>query len=40
MSAKMSDYIVDEHNIDIDSEILKIVKVELYSLNSLINCIA
>lgn len=32
MSLKMIDYIVDEHNIDIDSEILKKVKVWLLSV--------
>lgn len=30
MSAKMVDYIVDEHNIDIDLECLKKVKVKCY----------
>lgn len=32
MSAKMIDYIVDEHNIEIDSESIKRVKVTLLNL--------
>lgn len=36
MSVRMIDYIVDEHNIEIDSDDLKRVKVSLVSFNIII----